>query len=898
MSDYLTKGSMIRERFLIHDIIDRSYRINIVEDTDQNSPYFSQKLVLKHPHPDTYHHGPIRGLLHRESQIWSKISGHPNVVNQIYELSEFSLHLQGQTVYVPFMILEYVDRGSIKDFVERDHKRRPLAYRQTLVWARQVAEGMKHCTEGVTECFAHRDMDWSNILVSSENLVKINDWGFGKDVNEMKPAMVSLGDLADQKVPGKPAFMPPEQFVRGSDASYGVPGDIYYLGSILVATLWGRALNPSSAWKIYKKGQTPLREIQSAFIEHQKKIFNKFRDQRPLPDEFMKFLSKTVHPDENNRYKSFSDVLFELEGLLEHEKKKPKETEIMVCDKCGFYTLLTGAICPLCRNKNTLVALMPRSHFSLGDYNSIAPEDHVEDIAILFQPSLGYARYQQEKQDESPAPFDIDPNLFPNQEEPAELETPKKPEGKAKPKDEEEMRFCRIPAGEYMIGCSEQTARKIVDRFNLGESSMEVLLGNPERLVRMPHDFQIAKYAVTNKEYHAFIKDIGHPHPVQWNPQENPPFGSGLEYWPVTGVTFDDTLAYCRWAGLRLPTDEEWEVAARGTEALLYPWGNHFDPDRCNTSESHWNRLIPVDELDEENSSPFGCAQLVGNCWEWVRPTKLEQAMMRGGAFDDNCKFSGIIPLSILDTDVSHVQNNLGFRVVTSRVGKGHSTIRPKDHLLVRISQGPFIQGCPENKASYVKSMAEQFGYSLDRLSQREVNLETFYISKYPITNEEYFRFYNDVGYKKPLHWFKKRDPFPKAHARMPVTNISFEDATAFARWLGPDFRLPNGLEWEKAARGHDGRIYPWGNTFDPSKCNCREGGAEELVPVDAYPECDSPYGVSQMVGNVWEWVDQIRNKKGGSYQYSCEVYGLASFTMRLDGTIPSSDVGFRCVKD
>jgi formylglycine-generating enzyme required for sulfatase activity len=87
---------------------------------------------------------------------------------------------------------------------------------------------------------------------------------------------------------------------------------------------------------------------------------------------------------------------------------------------------------------------------------------------------------------------------------------------------------------------------------------------------------------------------------------------------------------------------------------------------------------------------------------------------------------------------------------------------------------------------------------------------------------------------------------------------VSWQDAVAYAAWIaertGERFRLASEAEWEKAARGADGRIYPWGDTFDKAQCNTSESGIGTTTPVGSYPSVASPYGVPDMAGNVWEW--------------------------------------------
>src|SRR4051794_39763817 len=137
-----------------------------------------------------------------------------------------------------------------------------------------------------------------------------------------------------------------------------------------------------------------------------------------------------------------------------------------------------------------------------------------------------------------------------------------------------------------------------------------------------------------------------------------------------------------------------------------------------------------------------------------------------------------------------------------------------------------------------------------------------------------------------------------------PATDVALADAEAFCAWaseeLGRRVRLPTSDEWEAAARGADGRPYPWGETFDPDRCACAESGWGWTVPVCAHPEGAGPFGAEQQAGNVWEWVagrdgDGWGAVRGGSYLDT--AWGLrASRVQPADPERATNTTGFRIV--
>jgi formylglycine-generating enzyme required for sulfatase activity len=135
---------------------------------------------------------------------------------------------------------------------------------------------------------------------------------------------------------------------------------------------------------------------------------------------------------------------------------------------------------------------------------------------------------------------------------------------------------------------------------------------------------------------------------------------------------------------------------------------------------------------------------------------------------------------------------------------------------------------------------------------RRRIYLDAYLIDRCPVTNREFRDFCLATGHPTPPHWHAGY--FPEGRGRHPVNNVTLEDARAFARWAGKS--IPTEAQWEKAARGVDGRIYPWGDEFDSGKCNTEGARVGYTTEVGSYPEGRSPYGVLDMCGNVWEWVE------------------------------------------
>jgi formylglycine-generating enzyme len=227
------------------------------------------------------------------------------------------------------------------------------------------------------------------------------------------------------------------------------------------------------------------------------------------------------------------------------------------------------------------------------------------------------------------------------------------------------MEFVQVPAGEFIMGSPE------------GEGSDDE---HPQHTVCLD-TFYMGRYAVTNAQYLTFVEATGCDEPWKWNDSSIP---EGEEDHPV-GVNWYNAAAFCQWAAevtgeaVRLPTEAEWEKAARGTDGRTYPWGDErLRPQRANYSR-HMGNTTSVDRYSPQGDSPYGCADMLGNAWEWTAdwydpasyarlpqknptgPAQGDQRVLRGGSWYDVKK--RLRCAARLATDPGYVLPSIGFRV-------------------------------------------------------------------------------------------------------------------------------------------------------------------------------------------------------------------------------------------
>jgi formylglycine-generating enzyme required for sulfatase activity len=176
------------------------------------------------------------------------------------------------------------------------------------------------------------------------------------------------------------------------------------------------------------------------------------------------------------------------------------------------------------------------------------------------------------------------------------------------------------------------------------------------------------------------------------------------------------------------------------------------------------------------------------------------------------------------------------------------------------------VYACSAIEPETIQILAGEFlmGRNEDGL-ERERPLHTLHLPKYclarfPVTNTQYAAFVHATGHSYPEHWTDGNPP--EGREDHPVVHVSWYDAIAYCHWLSKltakRYGLPSEAEWEKAARGTDGRSFPWGNEWDARRCNSHEAGKRSTTPAIANPLGVSPYGALDMLGNVYEWTRSL----------------------------------------
>jgi len=262
-----------------------------------------------------------------------------------------------------------------------------------------------------------------------------------------------------------------------------------------------------------------------------------------------------------------------------------------------------------------------------------------------------------------------------------------------------------------------------------------------------------------------------------------------------------------------------------------------------------WSKRVMPSDAERQRRKRYLTATLVtcaalamfGGALHVVELGSIRMEKMRNKAAFDLSQEKDHIRAAGEDLVRNRLDEERKLKKVTYTVAEADALLTPEQWKelgkMIEIPAGSFTMGTDRERSD------------LQDHPRHVVKLLAYRIDKYPVTNAQYARFVAATGYRSPLNW--KNGHMPDGTAMQPVTMVSWFDARNYAKWAGK--RLPTEAEWEKAARGTDGRRWPWGNTMAANRLNTYYS-VGSTTDVTKYPDGASPFGVMEMAGNVSEW--------------------------------------------
>jgi eukaryotic-like serine/threonine-protein kinase len=398
---------------------------------------------------------------------------------------------------------------------------------------------------------------------------------------------------------------------------------------------------------------------------------------------------------------------------------------------------------------------------------------------------------------------------------------------------------------------------------------------------------------------------------------DEPQFAS----YPRLFVTWDEAHRYCEWAGGQLPTEAQWEYAARGPDARVYPWGNKPPTDQLLNYQRNVRDTTAVDSYPA-GASWVGALDMTGNAWEWVidwyaasyadsaqlnpaGPASGTTKVLRGGSWHNTDDYARSAFRGNLDPNTRY--DDLGFRCVMAQMPTVTSTPTPIP--IVTPVPPPTTEstlgvGSTRTRTTdgmtmvYVPGGTFKMGSDTGADDERpihDVALDSFWIDRTEVTNAQYARCVSAGQCDAPSETkSSKRNSYygNNEYDNYPVIYVSWNDGDKYCKWAGG--QLPTEAQWEYAARGPNAYTYPWGNGLPNKELLNYNLNVGDTTEVGVYLQGASWVGAVDMSGNVWEWVNDWYEPYSSSAQTNPTGPTSSTYWVLRGGSWSTPDIWVR----
>ncbi len=497
---------------------------------------------------------------------------HPNIV-PIYDFNQ----IDGRYV----ITMGLMARGSLKDHLASYGA---MNVHQSKTMLEQVASGLAYAHE---RDVIHRDLKPGNILIDAQGVARISDFGFAKARSADSLSLSMAGSLL-----GTPSYMAPEIW-EGKPAS--PRSDIYSLGCIAHEMLTGSQLF---------QGETPVQVMHAHIVRGPKPL-------EGLPSVWQSFIDKCLEPESENRYTTVNALLEDLKwGLFDAPQEREREIVLggLEDEQASAEGIYAGETDGAAHEEELTIEL-----------------SSAEDLGEDAEPALEDTRVEDFMEDEPKDPAQEDHPTTGKRQKVSRLALgvaavlwavvlmivlfKSTSTSVTKVRSKDRMAMVYVPEGKFTMGSNESDSKWDNER--------------PEHEVHL-NSYWIDKYEVSNAQYGMCVRDGSCTIP------KNPSFSSTGQYegfarnnhFPVVYVNWEQAKTYCEWVGGSLPTEAQWEKAARGTDGRKYPWGNESPScDKANYNPA-FSRACKGNTSEvgsyPAGVSPYGAMDMAGNVWEWV----------------------------------------------------------------------------------------------------------------------------------------------------------------------------------------------------------------------------------------------------------------------------------------